>query len=350
MSDSTEAKWQFVYMRNVDIGRVAKHNLDNVWNVLGINSSDVACASAVGAYLAEFVVRTSCAKMFVAQLSNICVPSGLDVRLAVREDTDYSPMHPYAHVIPDSCAVPERALRALDAHARSSVVRRWGRLYYAAEHTGVRTLIAQTLRAHGLCVPAHTMHVERTEPARLVQPADIVRQRAPNHAILSADHLAELVPTPTHSRLVIYTDGAYLPERGSAGIGAYIANSNIPPLAQRVRGRQSAARAEIQAAQLALDHVLQTPRSDQWREIWVCTDSQYVVDAVNVNSETWARANWVSAKGRPIANRREFQLLFAAIHRASTQGHMVFVHHLPAHFDIAGNDVADTLAKAGALL
>ncbi|KAJ2503169.1 Ribonuclease H1 [Coemansia sp. RSA 1972] len=342
-------EWQFVYMRNVDIGRVAKHALDNVWNKLGINCADVACASAVGAYLAEFVVRTSRAKLFVEQMSNIRVPSGLDERLVVREDTEYSPMHPHKHML-DSCTVPEQALRALNAHARDSVVRRWGRLYYATEHDGVRALISQTLCAHGLCVPAQSAHVERTDSARLVQPTDIVRHRAPNHAILSADHLAELVPAPTSTRLVIYTDGAYLPERGTAGIGAYVANSTIPPLAQRLLGRQSAARAEIQAAQMALDHVQQAPQSIEWREIWICTDSQYVVDAVNVNRETWARANWVSAKGRPIANRREFQLLFASIQRATTRGHSVFVHHLPAHFDIAGNDVADTLAKAGALL
>ncbi|KAJ1777886.1 hypothetical protein LPJ77_002537 [Coemansia sp. RSA 2523] len=345
----SDTEWQFVYMRNVDIGRVAKRALDNVWNKLGINSTDVACASAVGAYLAEFIVRSTCAKLFVAQMSNICVPGGLDERLAVREDTEYSPMAPYAHVL-ESCTIPEQALQALNANAQNAVVRRWGRLYYATEHAGVRTLISKTLCAHGLCVPAHTSHTERTDSARLVQPFDIVRHRAPNHAILSADHLAELVPMPTSTRLVIYTDGAYLPEHGTAGIGAYIANSSIRPLAQRLLGRQSAARAEIQAAQMALDHVLRNPQSNEWREIWICTDSQYVVDAVNVNSETWARANWVSAKGRPIANRREFQLLFAAIQRATTRGHSVFVHHLPAHFDISGNDVADTLAKAGALL
>ncbi|KAJ2365344.1 hypothetical protein H4S02_010693 [Coemansia sp. RSA 2611] len=166
---------------------------------------------------------------------------------------------------------------------------------------------------------------------------EIMRRCAPNHAILSKEHLAKIIPQPTAARLVIYTDGSYFPDRKTAGIGVYFENLDIPPLALGLHGHQS----------VAPDH---KPLRRGRREVWVCTDSQYVVNAVNVNRETWQTANWLTTKGKPIANRNAFQRLFAEIRRVAGLGYTVFVHHVPAHFGVAGNDIADTLAKAGALL
>ncbi|KAJ2819184.1 Ribonuclease H1, partial [Coemansia erecta] len=344
MTDEADAGWQFVYMRNIDISRVPKEALASIWDSLGIDCSSVACSSMVGAYLAEFIVCKDYVAQFIAKLTSIRTPDPLDASLSVSVDTDYSPIAPHAHIIPDTCAVPQPALDALNTYARESLAKRWGSLYHASAQPGVRQLIRQSLAKHALELQQPSTPLKASRLGAPLQPfctSDIVRHRAPNHAILSKDHLAELIPQPTATRLVTYTDGAYLPERGTAGIGAYFANTGIPPLALRLGGHQS--------TQCIWPSSISPPVLDDhggWREIWVCTDSQYVVDAVNVFSETWRKANWLTAKGKPIANRTAFRLLFAEIQRLSARGYTVFVHHLPAHFGIAGNDIADTLAKA----
>ncbi|KAJ2451390.1 hypothetical protein GGF42_004269 [Coemansia sp. RSA 2424] len=185
--------------------------------------------------------------------------------------------------------------------------------------------------------------------------SNLVHHRPPNHAILSKDHLAELIPRPTHTRSIVYVDGAFLPDRGTAGIGAYFENANVAPVAERLPGHQSNARAEVYAIVVALDRLAAAMEEasealDRVREIWVCSDSRYAVDGVNVHMEAWEQANWLTAKSKPIANRNVFRSLHQSIQRLSSQGYVVFVHHLPAHAGIPGNEIADILAKAGALL
>ncbi|KAJ2062128.1 hypothetical protein GGI03_004324, partial [Coemansia sp. RSA 2337] len=51
-------EWSFVYMRNVDIGRIPKTALGEIWDSLGVDRRKVACASSIGAFLAEFIVRS----------------------------------------------------------------------------------------------------------------------------------------------------------------------------------------------------------------------------------------------------------------------------------------------------
>ncbi|KAJ2076744.1 Ribonuclease H1 [Coemansia sp. RSA 988] len=362
-SDDT---WAFVYMRNVDIGRMSEHVLQEIWCSLGVDRERVACSSAIGAYLAEFIVRRDYIDEFAALLSSVSMASPLDDSLSISVDHTYSPIAPHRRVIPASCRVPEPAMAALDRYAREALERRWAKIYRSSTQPGVRRLIHDSLSDYSLALPlvpntpprqmSANPNILQHFPASPQRPgSDIVHQRAPNHAILSKDHLAEIIPRRSSSRLVVYTDGAYLPDRGTAGIGAYFENTHIAPIAERLNGHQSAARAEIYAMVMALERIISTPRGKQnyianMREIWVCTDSQYAVDGVNVHREVWLQANWLTAKGRPVANRTAFQLLFTSIQLLSDRGYIVFVHHLPAHAGIAGNEIADMLAKAGALL
>ncbi|KAJ2790694.1 Ribonuclease H1 [Coemansia linderi] len=281
-------EWSFVYMRNVDIGRIPDAELGEIWDSLGIDRLRVACASSIGAFLAEFIVRADYVDRFVALLSSITTPEPLDDSLSISVDKQYCPLTPYTHIIPPSCTIPEPATKALDKYARDALTKRWSAMYYAA-----------------------------TMP--------------------------------------IYVDGAYLPDRGTAGIGAYFENANVAPVAERLPGHQSNARAEVYAMVLALERLAialdKAPEAlDRFHEIWVCSDSRYAVDGVNVYMETWEQTNWLTAKGKPIANRNVFRALHKSMQGLSDKGFIVFVHHLPAHAGIPGNEIADILAKAGALL
>ncbi|KAJ2403758.1 Ribonuclease H1 [Coemansia sp. RSA 2531] len=234
-------------------------------------------------------------------------------------------------------------------------------MYHATDIPSVARFIQSELDKHSLKLLPQSYSIASGEkpvpvlysPSRTA--SNLVHHRPPNHAILSKDHLAELIPRPTHARSIVYVDGAYLPDRGAAGIGAYFENVNVAPIAERLPGHQSNARAEVYAMVLALDRLAialdGAPESlDRFHEIWVCSDSRYAVDGVNVYMETWEQTNWLTAKGKPIANRNVFRSLHRSIKKLSNQGYIVFVHHLPAHAGIPGNEIADTLAKAGALL
>ncbi|KAJ2735233.1 Ribonuclease H1 [Coemansia sp. BCRC 34962] len=355
-------EWSFVYMRNVDVGRIPDAELGEIWDSLGVDRQRVACASSIGAFLAEFIVRTDYVDRFVALLSSITTPEPLDDSLSISVDQQYCPLTPYTHIIPPSCAMPELAIKALDKYARDALMKRWSVMYYAAKTPSVAAFIQRELDRHSLkLLPQPRGSIASEKPAISASNSpgrtacNLVHHRPPNHAILSKDHLAELIPRPTHARSIVYVDGAYLPDRGAAGIGAYFENINVAPIAERLPGYQSNARAEVYAMVLALDRLAialdEAPEAlDRFHEIWVCSDSRYAVDGVNVYMETWEQTNWLTAKGRPIANRNVFRALHKSMQRLSDKGFIVFVHHLPAHAGIPGNEIADTLAKAGALL
>ncbi|KAJ1895554.1 hypothetical protein LPJ66_004525 [Kickxella alabastrina] len=386
-SSSSFSDWEFVYMRNMDIGRISTHTLHSIWATLGIDQSKVACANSVGAFLAEFLVHRDYIDDFVHLLSRITTQKPLDASLSISRDTEYVPINPYAHLLGELEGVPRDALDALRKYARESLTRRWSAVYYAVETSnGVREFVAAEMHRHSLSVlPPPTPQQQQNQnqnqdqrnqqnqrkhllksppicPAAQCAPPSVgehrgsglVHSRPPNHALLSHDHLAELIPQPTMHRLIIYADGAYLPDRGTAGIGAFFQNTATRPLSQRLPGHQSCARAEILAMRVALDRMAaELPgrvAGDAGCEIWVCSDSRYAVDGINVYMETWEASGWVTAKGRPIANRSAFLDLREATRRLAKSGYTVFIHHLPAHAGIRGNDIADMLAKAGALL
>ncbi|KAI8323618.1 ribonuclease H-like protein [Martensiomyces pterosporus] len=367
-------------MRNVDISRMPSEAIREIWGSLGVDQQRVACASSIGAFLAEFIVCQSYAAQFTHLLSSITQPKspGLpESTLVISVDDQYSPLAPYSHIIPPTCKIPGQAIDALEKYARQSLRRRWSNLYHSATHPGVREFIRTSLEQYSLDVlpapsPSTPSKPAKTPASPLRSPgpssaavahtgSDLVHHRPPNHSILSVDHLAELIPKPDVRRLIVYADGAYLPDRGTAGIGAYFENIDVPPIAERLRGHQSNARAEIYAMVLALDRlsaVLQekedeeepTPDGGGAREIWVCSDSRYVVDGVNIYLETWEQTDWLTAKGRPVANRTAFRHLHKCIRDLSGRGYTLFIHHLPSHAGIRGNEIADMLAKAGALL
>ncbi|KAJ2629024.1 Ribonuclease H1 [Coemansia sp. RSA 1290] len=349
-----EAGWQFVYIRNVDFNRVHKQ-VARVWDELQIDSTKVAYSGSVGEYTKEFIVQCNYVEQFVTkfQAANTLNPTTAleSSSHLVARDLDYSPIAPHLRYLPP--AASPQALNALNQYARESLCKRWSRIYFTAEQPAVRKLVYESLAAYGLS-PQFTEPIRsctsNTPSYACAEAINVVRQWAPNQAILSPDHLAELVPKPSPNRLVIYADGAYLHERKRAGVGVYFENSSIKPLACPLPGHQSAARAEVYAVYMAFVRLRATGVQMNFNEIWVCSDSQYVVDAVNLHRETWQRSNWLTAKGKPVANRTVFELLFDSISDFTNHGFTVFVHHLPGHAGIAGNEAADVLAKAGALL
>ncbi|KAJ2664360.1 Ribonuclease H1 [Coemansia sp. RSA 1200] len=365
MSSAGSQSWMFVYMRNMDVSRIPPSALAGIWSELGVDRSSLGGISSLGAYLTEIIVATEYAPTLIQRLMEIEVPERLDHSLRIAADLEYCPLAPYAHLgAPRSFRFPDHAVDALARYARESVARRWSAMYHASRVFGVRRFILAQMKAHSLALigpPSGGDCAGSDWPAthggkRRFRPSHLVCRRSNHQGELGEDHLAQLVPLPSPSRIIAYTDGAYLHYRNAAGIGAYFAGVGIPPEAQRLPGFQSVARAEIFAMVMALNQVSRQVDAIQARsavdiaEVWICSDSKHAVDGVNLHRESWEAHAWLTAKGKPVANRTAFQVLYAAIDALTRRGYNVFIHHLPSHMGIVGNEVADMLAKAGALL
>lgn len=77
------------------------------------------------------------------------------------------------------------------------------------------------------------------------------------------------------------------------------------------------------------------------------TDSIYVVRAVNDWCNKWECNGWRNAKGQPVANQDIFQEILE--YKANRRG-PVYVHYVPGHSNVYGNERADELAGRGALM
>ncbi|KAJ2514583.1 Ribonuclease H1 [Coemansia sp. RSA 2049] len=355
MTSSTGSQgWRFMYMRNMDTRRMAAGALDGIWSELGVDGSGVGGTSSVGAYLTEIIVATEQAAALRRRLMQIGGPA-LDRSLRIAEVPEYCALAPHAHLgAPGAFGLPARAADALARYVREAVARRWSAMYHASRVAAVRRFVLAQMAAHSLALAEPpTATSSSSSGGRRFGPSDLVSRRSDQQGALGDDHLAQLVPQPSARRVVAYTDGAYLRDRGAAGMGACYAGAAIPPQAQRLPGHQSAARAEIHAMVMALRRVachLDATLARGAAEVWICSDSRLAVDGANLHREAWEARAWRTAKGRPVANRTAFQALYAAIDALARRGYNVFIHHLPAHMGIVGNEVADMLAKAGALL
>ncbi|KAJ2523119.1 Ribonuclease H1 [Coemansia sp. RSA 2049] len=364
MSSTGSQGWKFVYMRNMDTRRIPAAALDGIWSELGVDGSSVGGTSSVGPYLTEIIVATEYAATLGRRLMQIDGEgAALDRSLRIAEDPEYCALAPYAHLgAPEALGLAGRAADALARYVRAAVARRWSAMYHASRVAAVRRFVLAQMKAHSLALAEPPSSSGSSGHGggggRRLGPSRLVSRRSAQQGALGDDHLAQLVPRPSPRRVVAYTDGAYLRDRSAAGMGAYFAGAGIAPQAQRLPGHQSAARAEIHAMVMALGRVarrLDAAAADARgaagvAEVWICSDSRLAVDGANLHREAWEARAWRTAKGRPVANRTAFQALYAAIDVLARRGLNVFIHHLPAHMGIVGNEVADMLAKAGALL
>lgn len=338
--------WSFVYVRNLNLTQIPFHGLPR-----GFCGADITIGgvSSIGPRLAEFIVRSDQASEFTRRLSN---------QSLVRVDSQYDALDPYRILLRDEeglGTIKQGVMGALDRYAREAAQRRWSSIYYECQEQSIRGFIQDILQQSSMLLlpmtPTATVHVPRDNMAV----EDLIYYQPTPSMSLAEDQLLELVPQPDETRLVAYVDGAYLPDREQAGVGVYFANQGIPHLAQPLTGHQSSSRAEVYAMVAALEAIHRRRKHIDWlsegvKEIWLCSDSRYAVDGVNVYMEAWTQAQWTTSRGKPVANRTLFQTLWRWRQRLAQCGYNVFIHHLPGHIGIHGNEMADMLAKAGALL
>ncbi|KAI1897351.1 hypothetical protein AGOR_G00082420 [Albula goreensis] len=142
--------------------------------------------------------------------------------------------------------------------------------------------------------------------------------------------------------VVVYTDGCCTGNGRAgarAGIGVYWGPDHPMNVSDRLEGRQTNQRAEIQAACKALEQA----KDKNFKKLVLYTDSMFTINGITSWVKTWKVNGWKRKSGGPITNRDDFQKL------DKLNGELdVKWLHIPGHVGYKGNEEADRLSREGA--
>ncbi|XP_041951329.1 ribonuclease H1 isoform X2 [Alosa pseudoharengus] len=142
--------------------------------------------------------------------------------------------------------------------------------------------------------------------------------------------------------VVVYTDGCCEGNGrpgARAGIGVYWGPNHPLNVADRLGGRQTNQRAELQAACKALEQA----RDLKIKKLVLYTDSKFTINGVTSWVKKWKLNGWRLKGGGKITNQEDFERLDAL-----NQELQVVWQHIPGHAGFAGNEEADRLSRLGA--
>ena len=167
------------------------------------------------------------------------------------------------------------------------------------------------------------------------------RKAAKNHRDKHAEKahfVHELSLLPPHA-CIAYTDGSSYGNPGPAGAGFTVIPSVLGPatFSSVCLGEATNNVAELAALQFLCEHlfVMISPVPPCSRPpVFVFIDNKYAIESAN-------------SEKRCKANRRQVAMTRRAVSHLRTLTE-VFLRWVPAHADVEGNEVADTLAKRGA--
>ncbi|XP_026088579.1 ribonuclease H1 isoform X1 [Carassius auratus] len=142
--------------------------------------------------------------------------------------------------------------------------------------------------------------------------------------------------------VVVYTDGCCTANGkigARAGIGVYWGRDHPLNVAERLPGRQTNQRAELQAACKALEQA----RENNLKKVVIYTDSKFTINGITSWVKTWKSNGWRLKGGGVIVNKEDFQKL----DNLNAELEVVWMH-IPGHAGYTGNEEADRLSREGA--
>lgn len=142
---------------------------------------------------------------------------------------------------------------------------------------------------------------------------------------------------------VVYTDGSCMSNgmrRCKAGFGVFWGDNHPDNLSEPLNhGPPTNNRAEL----FAVIRALQQAEKKGYKRLVVRTDSNLLIQSMNVWIHSWHRNNWKTSAGTDVKNKDllvELDLLLKKVH--------VCFDHVRGHVGIYGNEKADELARSGA--
>ncbi|XP_070781913.1 ribonuclease H1 isoform X1 [Enoplosus armatus] len=142
--------------------------------------------------------------------------------------------------------------------------------------------------------------------------------------------------------VVVYTDGccsANGRKGARAGIGVYWGCNHPLNVAERLHGRQTNQRAEVQAACKALEQA----KENNIKKLVLYTDSKFTINGVTSWVKNWKLNGWRLKSGGQIINKDDF----VKLDRLNAELEVVWLH-IPGHAGYRGNEEADRLSREGA--
>uniref|UniRef100_A0A3P8V4F0 Ribonuclease H1 n=1 Tax=Cynoglossus semilaevis TaxID=244447 RepID=A0A3P8V4F0_CYNSE len=143
--------------------------------------------------------------------------------------------------------------------------------------------------------------------------------------------------------VVVYTDGCCTGNGKSgakAGIGVYWGHNHPRNVSERLLGRQTNQRAELQAAYTALKQA----RQMQLKKLVLYTDSMFTINGVTKWVKNWKVNGWKLKSGGDVVNKDQF----VKLERLNSELQVVWMY-VPGHAGYTGNEEADRLSKEGAV-
>ncbi|XP_051501235.1 ribonuclease H1-like isoform X1 [Myxocyprinus asiaticus] len=182
-----------------------------------------------------------------------------------------------------------------------------------------------------------TWEDSQDEGVSSVKRAKLIEPPQPKTAAVSSDGF-----TYMGDAVVVYTDGccsANGRNGARAGIGVYWGRDHPMNVAERLPGRQTNQRAELQAACKALEQA----REMNFKKIVLYTDSKFTINGITSWVKTWKTNGWRLKGGGNIINKEDFQKL----DKLNAEVDVVWMH-IPGHAGYTGNEEADRLSREGA--
>ncbi|XP_040286922.1 ribonuclease H1-like isoform X1 [Bufo bufo] len=162
------------------------------------------------------------------------------------------------------------------------------------------------------------------------------------HFIRAADYPSNSSCGQAERSATVYTDGSCSRNGrygAQAGIGVYWGPNHPLNVSERLYGRQTNQRAEIEAASRAVEQA----RDHNVTRLNVCTDSEYTIKGMTEWVPRWKKNNWMTLYGEEVVNKEEFESLDNLCKELDVQWTQV-----QGHRGNPGNEKADRLARQGA--
>lgn len=149
---------------------------------------------------------------------------------------------------------------------------------------------------------------------------------------------------PTISQFVIHTDGSCSGNPGPGGYAAILRSFCGNTIVDEIELSGGAPlttnnQQELLACIVALEHLADSGL-DTATPVYVCSDSEYVVEGIRTRLPKWKANGWRTASKSPVKNIELWQRLDALCQKLS-----VYAHHVLGHNGDAMNERADALAR-----
>ena len=152
--------------------------------------------------------------------------------------------------------------------------------------------------------------------------------------------------------VMVFTDGA-CPNNGKggarAGIGVWWNYGHKHNVSERVKGeKQTNNVGEIQAIVRAIRLACEMKNV---RKLQINTDSEFTINSVTKWMSGWKKKGWRKADGKEVANKEDFMILDDVLQKAKDIEKVeIKWQHVRGHAGVEGNEEADKLAVAGAMM